>query len=219
MLFYSMQNFINQLGTILFLAPAILIAIICHECAHGWVSDRLGDPTPRMSGRLSWNPVKHLDLWGTLCLLVFHVGWAKPVPINPYYYKDRRKGIILVSLAGPAMNFLVAFLCLLAEGALVKYGSYSSRLVVILILLMEYSAMINIGFGIFNLIPVPPLDGSKVLGELLPSVRNVYGRWGRYWKWILLILLAAGVLSVPLGMLDGAVFQVMWNGVRALLGV
>lgn len=219
MLFYSMQNFINQLGTILFLAPAILIAIICHECAHGWVSDRLGDPTPRMSGRLSWNPLKHLDLWGTLCLLVFHVGWAKPVPINPYYYKDRRKGIILVSLAGPAMNFLVAFLCPLAEGALVKYGSYSSRLVVILILLMEYSAMINIGFGIFNLIPVPPLDGSKVLGELLPSVRNVYGRWGRYWKWILLILLAAGVLSVPLGMLDGAVFQVMWSGVRALLGV
>ena len=206
-----------QLGSLLFVAPAILIAIICHECAHGWMSDRLGDPTPRASGRLTLNPLRHLDLWGTLCLLFFHVGWAKPVPINPNYYKDRKKGIILVSLAGPAMNFLAAFVSILLEGLLVKYGSYSSTLIRILILLAEYSARINIGLGVFNLIPIPPLDGSKVVGELSRSASRLYGRWAPYWQWVLLLLLFIGVLSRPLAAIDGAVFEVMWNIAARLL--
>ena len=94
-----LSYYISQLQSILYVAPVMLLAIIVHECAHGWVSDKLGDPTPRMSGRLTLNPLKHLDPMGTLCLLVFHMGWANPVPINPYYYKDRKKGLILVSLA------------------------------------------------------------------------------------------------------------------------
>ena len=206
-----------QLGSLLFVAPAILIAIICHECAHGWMSDRLGDPTPRASGRLTLNPLRHLDLWGTLCLLFFHVGWAKPVPINPYYYKDRKKGIILVSLAGPVMNFLVAFVSVLLEGLLVKYGSRGSVLITVLILLPEYSARTHTGLGVFNLIPVPPLDGSKVLGELAPSVNQLYRRWGPYWQWGLLILLVVGVLSVPLSAIDSAVYNLMWDGAVRLL--
>ena len=155
MLFYNSRYLMAQLGSLLFVAPAILIAIICHECAHGWMSDRLGDPTPRASGRLTLNPLRHLDLWGTLCLLFFHVGWAKPVPINPYYYKDRKKGIILVSLAGPVMNFLVAFVSVLLEGLLVKYGSRGSVLITVLILLTEYSARINIGLLVVGVLSVP----------------------------------------------------------------
>ena len=149
--------------------------------------------------------------------MFFHVGWAKPVPINPNYYKDRKKGIILVSLAGPVMNFLVAFVSVLLEGVLVKYGSYNSLPVVILIQLAEYSARINIGLGVFNLIPVPPLDGSKVLGELSPSVNRLYRKWGPYWQWGLLLLLVVGVLSVPLSAIDGAVYNLMWNGAARLL--
>ena len=88
---FMLRYYITQLQVILYVAPVMLLAIICHECAHGFVSDRLGDPTPRMSGRLTLNPLKHLDPIGTLCLLFFHMGWANPVPINPYYYKDRKK--------------------------------------------------------------------------------------------------------------------------------
>lgn len=117
-----------------------------------------------MSGRLTLNPLKHLDPIGTLCLLFFHMGWANPVPINPYYYKDRKKGIILVSLAGPAVNLLLAFVSLLIEGLLMLYGSSSSSIVQTAMSLAYYSAVLNIGLGIFNLIPVPPLDGSHVLG-------------------------------------------------------
>lgn len=117
-----LRYYITQLQVILYVAPVMLLAIIVHECAHGWVSDKLGDPTPRMSGRLTLNPLKHLDPMGTLCLLVFHMGWANPVPINPYYYKDRKKGLILVSLAGPIANMLLACISILLEGLLLLYA-------------------------------------------------------------------------------------------------
>ena len=100
------SNFVSNLQVLLFVAPVTLLAIICHECAHGFVSYKLGDPTAKNAGRLTLNPFKHLDTIGTLCMLFFHVGWAKPVPINPMYYRDRKKGIIYVSLAGPVANFL-----------------------------------------------------------------------------------------------------------------
>ena len=115
------------------------------------------------------------------------------------------------------MNFLVAFVSVLLEGLLVKYGSRGSVLITVLILLTEYSARINIGLGVFNLIPVPPLDGSKVLGELAPSVNQLYRRWGPYWQWGLLILLVVGVLSVPLSAIDSAVYNLMWDGAVRLL--
>ena len=115
--------YLQQLRDILYIAPVVLIAIMGHEFAHGWVSDRLGDPTPRMDGRLTLNPLKHLDPFGTLCLIFFRMGWAKPVRINTRYYKNRKSGIIMVSLAGPFMNFILAFLSLLLYGLLGKYGS------------------------------------------------------------------------------------------------
>ena len=108
-MFYR-YNFWNVLLQMIYTVPAVLIAVSFHEYAHGYVSDRLGDPTPRNDGRLTLNPLKHLDLYGTLSLLLFHMGWAKPVRVNTRFYKNRRRDMILVALAGPVGNFLVALL-------------------------------------------------------------------------------------------------------------
>lgn len=136
------SNFIVELQFLLFTAPVILLAIICHECAHGWVSYKLGDPTAKNVGRLTLNPLKHLDSIGTLCMLFFHVGWASPVPINPWYYLNRKRGIIYVSPAEPAANFILAILSLLAEGLLMKLGSNSSMIIWILCQLCYYSVVV-----------------------------------------------------------------------------
>ena len=117
-------NLQSQLQSLLFTAMGVLPAIVIHEYAHGWISYKLGDPTAKQAGRLTLNPLKHLDPLGVLCMLFFHVGWAKPVPINPCYYKNKKKGIITVSLAGPLANFILAFVMLLAGGLLMKYGAY-----------------------------------------------------------------------------------------------
>lgn len=219
MLFFYHAYLLEQIKVLLFTAPAVLFAVVCHEYSHGKVSDILGDPTPRDSGRLTFNPFKHLDLIGTICMLFFRVGWAKPVPINPNYYKNQRKGIILVSLAGPAANFLAAFLCVTVEGLLIKYGSVSSHIVIGLALLMEYSTKVNIGLGIFNLIPIPPLDGSKILGEMAYSVQRFYWKWTAYWRWILLLLVITGGLSRSLSIFSGAIFEWMWNTVVRILKI
>ncbi len=201
-----LSYYISQLRSILYVAPVMLLAIIVHECAHGWVSDKLGDPTPRMSGRLTLNPLKHLDPMGTICLLVFHMGWANPVPINPYYYKDRKKGLILVSLAGPIANMLLACISILLEGLLLLYAP-NTVFFQTLAVLFWYSAVLNVGLGVFNLIPIPPLDGSHVLGELSPKAAELYNRYGRYWNLVLILLLVSGVLSRPLTIIDNAVLS------------
>lgn len=208
------NNLRSQLTSMLYIAPVMLLAITVHECAHGWVSDKLGDPTPRNSGRLSLNPFKHLDLMGTLCLLLFRVGWATPVPINPFYYKDRKKGIIYVSIAGPAANFVLAFISLLLDGILLRFGRPNSMFIWILSQLLYYSAVINVGLGLFNLVPIPPLDGSKVVGELSPKAAEFYWKYQRYWRIVLLVCVVTGLLSRPLGMLNNAIISGMWSLVR-----
>lgn len=210
-------NITSQLQSMLYVAPVILLAIVCHECAHGWMSERLGDPTPRMSGRLSLNPFRHLDFMGTICLLLFHVGWANPVPINPMYYKDRKKGIIYVSLAGPVTNFILAYLSLFIEGILMKFGSSSSVVIWVLCQLCYYSAVINIGLALFNLVPIPPLDGSKAVAELSQWMRTQYWKYQNYWRIILVLLVVTGVLSKPLGLLNDSIITVMWKHISWIL--
>ena len=219
MLFLTWSYLLSKLRIMIYIVPAVLFAIICHEYAHGWVSEKLGDPTPRMSGRLSLNPLKHLDFWGTICLLFFHVGWAKPVPVNPGYYKNRKKGTILVSLAGPISNFIIAFICLFLKGAVEKILFVQDGVWYVITMLLEYSARINVSFAIFNLIPIPPLDGSKILRELSISVKIFYAKMTDYWKWILLILIITGILSRPILVANQWVFEWMWHIVKRLLGL
>lgn len=214
-----LDYYMSQLKSMLYVAPVILIAISFHELAHGYVSYKMGDPTPKMDGRLTLNPLKHLDLAGTLCLLVFHMGWAKPVRINTSYYKNKKKGIILVSLAGPAMNFLLAFISLLIFGLLLKYGNSSSYGIYVAVMLTYYSAVVNIGLGLFNLIPIPPLDGSNVLGEIVPKVNEFYYKIRPYRSLILIVLLVSGILSRPLGIANNAIIEAMWKLIKMILSI
>ena len=204
--------------TLIYTVPAVLIAISMHEFAHGWASWKLGDPTPKQTGRLSLNPFHHLDPVGTLCLLFFHFGWAKPVQVNPWYYKDRKRGMVLVALAGPGMNFLIAFLCILLQGVILKItGGYAGQVVHYLYYLFYYTGAISLGLGVFNLIPIPPLDGSKVLGAVLPEEQYFgYMRFERYGMLLLFVLLATPVLDRPLSLVTGGLNNLMW-GVTELL--
>lgn len=177
----------------LYIIPAALIAIMFHEIAHGLVSYWLGDPTPKRQGRLSLNPAKHLDPVGTLCLIFFHVGWAKPVVVNPEYYKRKKLGMALVALAGPLTNFLLAILSFVFIGLILKISNTYTTPIVILVNFFNYLAIINIGLGIFNLIPIPPLDGSKILGSFLKG--EVYEQYMKYQQYGFIILSLLLVLS------------------------
>lgn len=145
--------------------PGLIIALAIHEYAHAFVADRLGDPTPRMMGRLTLNPVAHIDPIGLIMLFIARFGWAKPVMIDPSNFKNWRTGEIWVSLAGPASNLLVGFLAAFMQVLLYRLGLWSSGLDLVITLIMIY----NVNFAIFNMIPLPPLDGSKVLLAFLPA--------------------------------------------------
>jgi Zn-dependent protease len=148
--------FENPFAFVLIAIP-LLYSIIIHEVAHGWVADKMGDPTARWLGRLSLNPLKHLDLMGTLMLLIFGFGWAKPVPVNFGNLRNFRKGLVFVSSAGIVANILVAFFSLFFM-RLLSIGPWSIGYIA-----LYYIAQINIMLAAFNLIPIPPLDGSKIL--------------------------------------------------------
>lgn len=203
---------LEYLKSMIYVIPAVLLAISAHEFAHGYVSYRLGDPTPKRDGRLTLNPLAHLDPWGTLCLVLFRMGWARPVRIDPTYYKDRRKGTILVSLAGPCMNYLLAFLGLLVYGLFYKAGSGLGTW-------FYYFAVVNVGLGSFNLIPVPPLDGANVLAECFPKVRMFYYRIRPFTMPLLFLCLFVGILRIPLNQVNAAVLNGMWSAVRKILKI
>ncbi|MBS3976943.1 MAG: site-2 protease family protein [Syntrophomonadaceae bacterium] len=181
MMFTSIQGLLAGI-------PAILIAITFHEYAHGKMASILGDPTPKQQGRLSLNPIKHLDILGSLMLVVAGFGWAKPVEVNPYYFSgDRRRGMMLVGLAGPLMNIVLAYLAAVILSR-VDYGFFA--------IFLSYLLWFNAMLAVFNLIPFPPLDGSKVLAGILPRqmASSLYSLEA-YGPLILLVLLATGVLG------------------------
>ena len=185
---------LENLTDYIYIVVAALFAIILHEIAHGLVSTWLGDPTPKRQGRLSLNPLKHLDPIGTLCLIFFHVGWAKPVVVNPDYYKNKKRGMALVALAGPLMNFLLAIFSIIIMAIFVKVNAYSNVLIIIYNFLLYFS-VINLGLGLFNLIPIPPLDGSRILGAFLKDdTYEQYMKYERYGFIIITILLALSSL-------------------------
>jgi len=187
------------------IAIPFFLGITCHEVAHGYVSYLLGDPTAKQAGRLTLNPLKHLDPIGTLTLIVTQlIGWAKPVPINPSYYKDYRRGMLYVSLAGPMANFMVMLFFAVVLKILVSVSQTPSAasaeyILRPLINIAVAGIFINAVLGAFNLLPIPPLDGSKILACLLP------GRWAaqfmqleRYGFILLLLLAFTGGLGMIL---------------------
>ncbi len=154
--------------------PVLLFAITIHEYAHGRAALWLGDPTAKLSGRLSLNPLHHIDPFGAICLFLFNFGWAKPVPVNPGYFKNMRRDIIIMSLCGPLANISAAFLAgMLIRYLLLPWEVYQMALI--------YLLFMNIGLGLFNLLPIPPLDGSHVLENALSlNAAKKYREFGRY---------------------------------------
>lgn len=155
-------------------ALAALVALTIHEFAHGYVAYKLGDDTAKSYGRLTLNPIKHLDPFGALCMILFHFGWAKPVPIDPRNFENPRKGFAITAIAGPATNlvigFFTAFFYLLCYSTF-KYSesTFVNNMQINTLLFLLYFFTINVGLGIFNLIPVPPFDGSRILNIVLPE--------------------------------------------------
>ncbi len=160
--------------------PVLLFAITIHEYAHGKAALRLGDPTAKNMGRLSLNPLPHIDPFGAICLFLFNFGWAKPVPVNPRYFKNIRRDIIIMALAGPLANIMVAFL----SGILIRYVLFPWD---IYCMGLIYMLFMNIGLGLFNLLPLPPLDGSHVMENVLsPAAAQKYRNFGRYGPFLLI---------------------------------
>lgn len=200
----------------IYLIPGILLAITLHEFAHGWVSWKLGDPTPKQEGRLSLNPLHHLDPLGALCMLFFRMGWAKPVMINPYYYKNKKAGVALVSLAGPMMNVLTGAIGIVIL-AWMEVSAYTGSLSVnsfvnTVYTMLYYFSMLSINLAVFNLIPIPPLDGSKILGIFLPdSALEWFSRYDKYCMIILMVALYMGILDAPINAAFDFLHDGIWN--------
>lgn len=189
--------------------PGLVIALVIHEYAHAKAADVMGDFTPRMTGRLTLNPMAHIDPIGLIMLLVVRFGWAKPVMINARNFRNWRQGELLVAVAGPVANLIVAFISLLAMAVLFKLGMFSEGVRLVLSMMVLF----NINFAIFNMLPLPPLDGSKVLMVLLPG-RMAYKLMSleRYSFIILIFLMMTPFLTmilIPLQRLVLSVFNLI----------
>jgi len=155
----------NVFAIYLLSLPPLLLALTTHEYFHGYVAYRLGDPTAKIAGRLTFNPIKHIDIFGFLAFLIFRFGWAKPVPINPANFKNMNKGILYTSIAGPLSNLALAFLF----GLMLRIMPTNITLLLPILIMVQLGLLYNLILCAFNLIPIPPLDGAKVLFSLLPS--------------------------------------------------
>ncbi len=182
--------------------PIVLIALTVHEFAHGWVSSKLGDPTPERDGRLTLNPFAHLDLAGTILMILTGFGWAKPVMVDPRYYKNQKKGMAITAAAGPLSNLLMAIIGMIVYYSVViikeKFQinmDFSTLLMFVYVFIYT-----NLCFMVFNIIPIPPLDGSKVLGLLLPNrVYYTMLQYERYSMILIMVLSLTGVFGGIIG--------------------
>jgi Zn-dependent protease len=224
-------DFLNNIDLLLIQAPVILLSLTVHEYFHGWTANKLGDPTAKMQGRLTLNPIAHLDILGTILMFVVGFGWAKPVPIDPRNFKDPKKDTILVAIAGPLSNLAMA----LAAGLALRYmipkmvsGEINSEgvypvVAIILILTLFY----GIALAVFNMIPIPPLDGSRVLYGILPNrYAYAYSRFEPYGVIFLFLLFIFGggvfkYLLLPVSYisvkLSGYNSGTLWGIIDALL--
>lgn len=198
---------------------ASLFVVFCtlpfHEYAHALVATKLGDQTARLSGRLSLNPMRHIDPLGALMIVLVGFGYAKPVPVNPRNFKNPKVGMALTALAGPCANLLMATVFLLLKNIILLFPT-SNPIVLALAYFFIFAASINIGLAVFNLLPIPPLDGSRILQLIIPS--KYYFKFLQYERYVVIVvfvLLLTGILSRPLGYLQ----SLLYNGLDFLVSL
>lgn len=224
----SLGRYLNDTNALLNLVltlPAVLIAITFHEYAHAFAADRLGDDTPRRQGRLSLNPLSHLDPIGSIMLVFAGFGWGKPVEIEPRNFKrtiSMSAGEAIVSIAGPAMNFLLAILFSILFFVIAKFAPAfaMTQLGSIIISLIQITIIINVGLGVFNLIPLPPLDGSKVLNHFLPyNAKEWFARYSQVFYIVFIVLWISGIAGSIISPIINIVYQGITRLVAMLFGI
>jgi Zn-dependent protease len=192
------SNILARLEEILYTIPVLLIAFPVHEFSHGLTAYLLGDPTAKKEKRLTLNPIRHLDPFGTICLVLFGFGWAKPVPIDPRNFKNPKGGMAVTALSGPLSNLILGFISvvlLLATYAAGLSGTFAD----IVQKFLSVSAVLNISLCLFNLIPLPPLDGEKIIAIFLPDAAEAFlERYAMYFQLLLMFLLFSSILTGPL---------------------
>ena len=205
-------------------ALILLTAVPVHECAHVWAAHKLGDDTGKNEGRLTLNPFAHLDLGGSLMMVLVGFGWGRPAPVDPRNFKNPKRGMMLSALAGPASNFIMAFLAMVAYKGIVILGYLKgNNTLLVLADVCKYITWINVSLGVFNFLPIPPLDGSKIFNALLPE--RLYFKimsYERYIFFALIVLVYSGLLDKPIGFLQELVINAMlWltGWVDALMGM
>ncbi|MEK7314042.1 MAG: site-2 protease family protein [Deltaproteobacteria bacterium] len=201
-----MADFLDYFRVLLLKAPVILLALTVHECAHAWVARRKGDDTAYILGRVTLNPIKHLDLVGTIMLFFSGLfGWAKPVPVNPRNFKNPSRDMMMVSIAGPLANIVLAAVFAVLYSVMLSSAQYSEALLdsaffIPLFFMVKVGIYVNVGLAIFNMLPIPPLDGSKALYHFLPAqAASGYRRIEPYGFFILLFFIVTGALDKFMG--------------------
>lgn len=184
---------------------AVFLCLTVHETCHGLAAYALGDPTAKSMRRLSLNPFRHIDWLGLVMMFAVGFGWAKPVPVDPRHFRKPKQGMALTALAGPASNFLLAFLALLIGKGIYLYAPYGAMWEMLFSFCVYDLAILSIGLGLFNLLPIPPLDGSKVVGAFLPD--DLYFRLMRFERYGILLLLALSWLGVTGNLISGAIYR------------
>lgn len=217
-----MSYFASSLSELLARVIVLFTAITVHEVAHGFAAYKLGDPTAKYSGRLSLNPLSHLDPIGALCMVFFRFGWAKPVPINPMYFRDRKRDSALVALAGPISNVILAFVSAVIYAFYYAfiYANFPNFLTRFICTVFIQLAVVNISFAVFNLIPFPPLDGSKILGALLSY--ESYAKLLQYERFgfpILIFISLTGFLGRFLSLFINPVLSLWSRVVSAIVSI
>ena len=203
-------SYLNDPAALLLMIGIRLLVVLTilpvHEFAHAWAAKKMGDNTAQMMGRLTINPFAHLDIYGAVFLILFGFGWAKPVPINPRNFKNYKKGVLITSAAGPLSNLICSAAAILVYRVILNIpfaeGSGILDAIIYIMLALYYFASINISLAVFNLIPIPPLDGSKIIGSVLPAKANIF--MYNYQKYIyigFLVLLFTGLFNRPMSWL------------------
>lgn len=208
-----------DLGTVAAQVISILFVILCilplHELAHAWVANKLGDPTAKLEGRLTFNPLASVDPMGALALLLFGFGWAKPVPVDSRYFRKPKRDMAITALAGPVSNLLAAFVGAVLVAVMEAFSPYNGFTNFVYNVLWYY-AVVNISLAVFNLIPMPPLDGSRIVAAFLSDrAMYTYYRYQNLFVMVMFLLLLSGALSGPLATAQTFFANIIFSLARA----